>query len=102
MERMRPRSWSAPGAGARHLADLDLPNKADPQRTVLTWDARQSRLQLISRIVCECGARPRWVEGLVAIPQVEFSSGCNLAVLALGACLSPGDLCLEDIRSLKQ
>jgi DNA-binding NtrC family response regulator len=102
MERMRPRSWSAPGSGAPHLADLDPPSKSDPEWTVLMWDDRESRLQLISRIVAECGARPRWVEGLSAIPQVEFSCRCNLAVVALGACPSPGDLCLEGIRSLKQ
>jgi DNA-binding NtrC family response regulator len=102
MERMRPRSWSAPGSGAPHLADLDPPSKSDLQRTVLMWDPRESRLQLISRIVAECGARPRWVEELSAIPQMEFSCRCNLAVVALGACPSPGDLCLEGIRSLKQ
>jgi hypothetical protein len=102
MERMQPRSWSAPGAGAPHLADLDLPNKADPEWTVLMWDARQARPPLISRIVCECGARPRWVDGLSAIPPVEFSRRCNLAVVALGACPSPGALCLEGIRRLKQ
>jgi DNA-binding NtrC family response regulator len=102
MESMRPRSWSAPGSGAPHLADLDPSSKSDLLWTVLMWDPRESRLQLISRIVAECGARPRWVDGLSAIPQIESSCRCNLAVVALGACPSPGDLCLEGIRSLKQ
>jgi hypothetical protein len=99
---MQPRSWSAPSAGAPPLADLDPPNKSEPEWTVLMWDGRQSRLQLINRIACECGAQPRWVEGLPAIPQVEFSRRCNLAVVALGSCPSPGDPCLEGIRSLKR
>src|SRR5262245_40407723 len=102
MESMRPRSWSAPGTGALHRADLDRPNKVDPEWTVLMWDAQQSRLQFISRIVSECGARPCWVDGLSAISQVEFSGDCSLAVVALGACPSPGALCLEGIRSLKR
>src|SRR5262245_886790 len=102
MERMRPRSWLAPDSGALHRADLDTPNKSDPQWTVLMWDPRQSRLQLISRIVSECGARPCWVDELLALPPVEFFWGCNLAVVALGAYPLPGDLALEGIRGLKQ
>jgi DNA-binding NtrC family response regulator len=102
MESMQPRSWSAPGIDALHRADLDRPNKVDPEWTVLMWDAQQSRLQFTSRIVSECGARPRWVDALSAMSQVAFSGDCSLAVVALGACSSPGALCLEGIRSLKR
>jgi DNA-binding NtrC family response regulator len=102
MESMRPHSWSAPDSGTLQRTALDTPNTSAPQGTVLIWDPRDARLQLISRIVSACGARPRWVEELSAIPQVEFFCGCNLAIVALGACPPPGDLVLAGIRGLKQ
>lgn len=102
MDRTPPRSRSDPGLANAHSVDLHSLNKSDPQRTVIVWDSRGSRHQLISRVVSACGARPRWVDDFLAIQQVELSQGCSLAVVALGACPSPDDLGLEIIRSLKR
>lgn len=96
--RLHPDQDSAnPPPAGRHK-----PNESDPTWTVIMWDARVSRHQAMSRVVSECGARPHWLGDLLAIQQVEFSCSCNLAVVALGACQSPGDISLQVIRSLQQ
>lgn len=102
MERLPPHSQPDPGSANPHSIDLHLLNPSDPQWTIIAWDARRSRHHLIDRVVSACGARPRWVEGVLAIQQVEFSHRCSLAVVALGACPSPDDIGLEIIRSLKR
>jgi transcriptional regulator with GAF, ATPase, and Fis domain len=84
------------------MAAGHLPNMATPQPTVIACDPKGTRHQLISHVVSECGSRARWVEDVLVIQQVEFSCASNLAIVALGACPSPGDPCLEAIQSLKR
>ena len=102
METRQPHAWSAPGSALPRLAAPDLPDTSEPPWTVLLWDPRPARLQVVSRLIAACGARLRCNDEVSAIPQVESSRGCALAVVALGACPSPGDLGVEAIRSLKQ
>jgi hypothetical protein len=102
MDTTRPPSRSDPGSANLQSANLHPPNQSDSQWTIIAWDAQRSRHHLISRMVAACGARPHWVEGLLAVQQVEFSRRCSLAVVALGACPSPDDAGLQIIRSLKR
>lgn len=73
-----------------------------PGATVIIWELKRSRLELISRVVSECGGRPRMVEAFSAVQEVEFSVQCSAAVVALGARPPLGDLALEVIRNLKE
>src|SRR4030095_6434917 len=79
-----------------------LRDTSKPAWTVLLWDPRPARLQVVSRLIVACGTRLQCNDEVSAIPQVESSRSCALAVVALGACPSPGDLGVEAIRSLKQ
>ena len=63
MERTQPPSPSAPESVLPPLGDLALQHDIDPQWTVLIWEPQPTRLQLITRIVSDCGAQPHWVEG---------------------------------------
>jgi DNA-binding NtrC family response regulator len=74
----------------------------DPRGTILVWDPRPSRFQLVRHIIAACGARACRVEGLSAIRHVESREGCHLAVVALEACPAPGEIGLEGIRGLKR
>jgi transcriptional regulator with GAF, ATPase, and Fis domain len=69
--------------------------------TVIVWDHRRSRLQLITRLVSECGASARW-ENFSEIQETEFSLACSIALVALGTRPNPDHLGLEVIRTLKQ
>jgi transcriptional regulator with GAF, ATPase, and Fis domain len=102
MERTRRHSSSDSGLPFQHTAARHLPDTTTPQPTVIACDPKGTRHQLISHIVSECGARPRWVNDFLAIQQVESFCVSNLAIVALGACPSPGDPCLEAIQSLKR
>jgi transcriptional regulator with GAF, ATPase, and Fis domain len=102
MKSTQPPSWSAPGLAASQLTDLNFIPTSTPQCTVIIWDHRPSRLQLIRRIVAQCGALPRRVEEASAFQEVECASNCNLAVIALGMCPSPVNLNLESISTLKR
>jgi transcriptional regulator with PAS, ATPase and Fis domain len=75
---------------------------SDSSFSVIVWDRRRSRLQLITRLVSECGARLQQVESFSAIQESEFSLVRSIALVALGARPSPNDLGLEVIRNLKQ
>jgi hypothetical protein len=75
---------------------------SDPSLTVIVWDHQRSRLELITRLVFECGARAHWVDSFSAIQGTELSLACSIALVAVGACPSPDDLGLEVIRTLKQ
>jgi transcriptional regulator with GAF, ATPase, and Fis domain len=92
---------------------LELPSGllSDPQHvlkpsdlslTVIVWDHQRSRLQLITRLVSECGARAHWVENFSAIQDTELALACSIALVAVGARPSPDDLGLEVVRTLKQ
>src|SRR5215813_12303793 len=102
MERTQPHSWLDVGLPFQHAAASHLPATAIPQPTVIVCDPKGTHHQLISRVVSECGASPRWVNDFFAIPQIESSGVCNLAMVGLGACPSPGDHSLETIHSLKR
>jgi transcriptional regulator with GAF, ATPase, and Fis domain len=75
---------------------------SDPSLTVIVWDHQRSRLQLITRLVSECGARAHWVENFSTIEETELSLACSIALVAVGARPSPDDLGLEVSRTLKQ
>jgi DNA-binding NtrC family response regulator len=102
METRQPLSWSAPDSALPRLAAPGLRDTSEPAWTVLLWDPRPARLQVASRLIVACGARLRCNDEVSAIPQVASSRDCALAVVALGACPSPGDLGVEAIHSLKQ
>jgi Sigma-54 interaction domain len=100
MERTQPCSRSDAGSTYQHGAAPHLRDTTTPQPTIIACDPKGTRHQLISRVVSECGARPRWVEDFLALQHVESSCVSNLALVALGACPSPGDPSLETIQSL--
>jgi transcriptional regulator with GAF, ATPase, and Fis domain len=102
MQRTQPHSWFAPDSDAPARTNLDPLRTSNPQQTVIMWNPQRSCPQLIARIVLECGAQPCWIEEVSAVQQVEFSPRCDLAIVALEACPSPGDLGFEGIRSLKR
>src|SRR5215831_4153125 len=102
MQRTRPHSRLDGGSPFQHAAARHLPDTASPQPTVIVCDPKGTRHHLISRVVSECGARPCWVNDVFAIQQMESSGVCNLAMVGLGACPSPGDLRLETVDSLKR
>jgi transcriptional regulator with PAS, ATPase and Fis domain len=102
MERARRHSPSDSGLPFQHTATHGLPDMTTPQPTVIACDPKETRHQLISCVVSECGARPRWVKDFVAIQQVESSRVSNFAIVALGACPSHDDPSLEAIHSLKR
>jgi transcriptional regulator with PAS, ATPase and Fis domain len=101
MERARPRSSSDSGLSFQHMAAPHLPNISLPP-TIIACDPKGTRHQLISHVLSECGARPRWVNDFSAIQQVDSSCVSNLALVALGACPSPDATCLEAIQRLTQ
>ena len=102
MGAIQPPSQSNPGSVTLQPVNLHPPNLFYPQWTAMAWDAPRSRRHLISRVVSACRTRPRWIEGIPALEQVEFAHRCSLAVVALGACPSPDDMGLQNIRSLKR
>lgn len=102
MDTTQPPSPSEPGSAPLQPRNPHPPNQDDSQWTVIAWDARRSRHQLISHVVSACGARPRWVEDALVLQQVELSQQCRLAVVALGSYPSSDNLELEIIRSLKR
>lgn len=73
-----------------------------PFLSVIVWDDKRTRHQLITRLISECEARCHWVARLSAIQEIEFSPTCSIALVALGARPSPAEPGLEVIRALKQ
>jgi two-component system response regulator AtoC len=69
---------------------------------VIVWDHRRARLHLVSRVIAECGARPRWIDDLSTIQETEFSVRESVVLVALGGSPSSGSLGLEVVRCLKQ
>jgi transcriptional regulator with PAS, ATPase and Fis domain len=102
MDTTQPPSPSEPGSSTLQPRNPHPLNQDDSQWTVIAWDARRSRHHLISHVVSACGARPRWVENVPALQQVELSQRCHLAVVALGSYPSSDNLGLEIVRSLKR
>lgn len=95
-------SWSTRGLATPHPAPLDLPQESETEWTVIIWDKRPSRLQLVRRVLENCRIRACLIDDLSALEQIQCSDGCSTAVVALGACSFPGDHGLEVIRHLKQ
>jgi transcriptional regulator with GAF, ATPase, and Fis domain len=87
-------------SGPKH--EVNLPQNPDSPLSVIVWDHERSRLGLVARLISECSAHPRLIESFSAIQKTDCSLNCGIAVVALGACPSPGDLTLEIIRTLKQ
>lgn len=102
METTQLHTWSDLCSIPQPTADPYILNTAAPQWTVIAYDPNETRHQLISRILLECGARPRWVNDVIALQPVQSSGLSHLAIVALGARPSPGDRCLEAIQSLKR
>jgi transcriptional regulator with PAS, ATPase and Fis domain len=69
---------------------------------VIVWDDNHSRSKLIKRILSECGAQPRWIDGLSAIEGLEPSSSCGVALVGIGSRPNVDDFALSPIRTLKQ
>ena len=102
METRQPHAWFTGDTALPQVAELAPPYTTKPPWTVLLWDPRPSRLEVVSRLIATCGARLQCNDEVSTIPQVESLRGCALAMVALDACPSPGDLGVEAIRSLKQ
>jgi DNA-binding NtrC family response regulator len=102
METTQRHSWSAPELVLPPIADPHSHRTSQSQPTILLWDPRPSRRQFVSRIIAEYNVRLRCSEEVSAISQIECSSVCTLAVVALGACPSSDDIRLEAIRGLKR
>jgi len=81
--------------------DRDPLNASNVEATVIVWDYKGARRQLIGRVIEACGARSVTIEGLLAIQSLESSLCCNIAVVAVGIGASPSGLGLEIIRRLK-
>jgi transcriptional regulator with PAS, ATPase and Fis domain len=102
MDRERTCSRSASDAYVSPPVIPALLRTPEPQWTILVWDPRPSRFQLINRIIVECGGRVCRLERFSAIQHIDGHYGCNLAIIALEACLAPDAVGLEGIRSLKR
>lgn len=102
MERKNPGSFP----DSNHVvAQPDRPRmtlKDDSRSRVVVYDHHPSRLQAIHRVIFECGARPRAIDGPSAIEAVEPSSNCSVALVGIGARPSADDVALNAIRTLKQ
>jgi transcriptional regulator with PAS, ATPase and Fis domain len=101
MERTQPHSRPYLASAIQNTPHSHSMGKSDRPWTIIAWDPQKSRYPLINGILAACGAQPRWFEEVTAVQQAELSRCCCLAVVALGACPSPGDYSLEVVRSLK-
>ncbi len=102
MDGNEPHACTDSGTAVPPEPELTTPQAPNSSLTVLIWDHRPERSQVISRIISECGARARWIKDVSTIPQCVLACDCNLAIIALGASPSLGPLNLETIRSLKR
>jgi transcriptional regulator with PAS, ATPase and Fis domain len=102
MERKNPGSFPDSNQAVAHPERPGTTLKRDSDSIVVVWDQHPSRLQAIHRIVFECAARPRAIDGLSAIEDVEPSPNCTVAVVGIGACPSVDDVALNAIRTLRQ
>jgi hypothetical protein len=78
------------------------PNECNPQPIVVIWDQHLPRLSSIARAVYTCEAYPNPVEGYPDIIETKFSTGCSVALVALGEYPSDESRSLEVVRILKQ
>lgn len=101
MKSKEPHSRSNLGSATLHPAHPALPRESETEWTVIIWDDCPSRLQLVRCVLAQCGIRARVIEDFSALEQLPCSDRGNTAVIAVGACPSPGDLGLEIIRDLK-
>lgn len=81
-------------------ADGPVLQELDPKWTVVIRDPQQSRRQLISDVLGECGIQLSCVDVTSALELVDHSSCSSIAVVSLGACPSTSNL--QAIHSLKQ
>ncbi len=87
MKNMLSHSWPNARVTTSPLAGRDSLHVSDPKCTVLVWDRKKSRRQLLDHIVEECQIHSCWLEELSAIEHVERSPYCRIAVVALGTYL---------------
>ena len=71
METGQPHAWSVPGPALPRLTAPDLRDTSEPPWTVLLWDPRPARLEVVSHLIVACGAYLRCNDEVSAIPQVE-------------------------------
>lgn len=80
--------------------DIDVETDDSLWKVVL-WESQTSRMQLIERVVTDCGARPYWVGQLSDIEKAARSS-CCAAVVALGTYQTDDTLASKVVGSMKQ
>jgi hypothetical protein len=102
MERTSPQSGSDSSMALHPPGESDPRLTSAPHWSVPIWDTRASRLQRVDRVISACGARPRYIEMISALSQVERSQHSHVAVVALGEPPSSDDLGLEAIYSLRR
>src|SRR5919197_6235582 len=84
MESTWPHLHPVPDAAIPARAPLTSPHTAAPPRTVLLWDPHPDRLQIVSRLIAACGARPCGLPAAATLPHTGDACRCPLAVVALG------------------
>ncbi|HEX9146495.1 MAG TPA: sigma 54-interacting transcriptional regulator [Candidatus Binatia bacterium] len=102
MERKNPGSFPDSNQVVAHPERSGTTPKNDSDSIVVVWDQHPFRLQTIQRIVFECGARPRAIDGLSAIDDIAPSLNCTVALVAIGGRPSAADVALNAIRALRQ
>src|SRR5262245_55314308 len=105
MKSKEPHSWSTlgcDGVATLHPRLPDFPHEPETEWTVVIWDDRPLRRQLIRRVAEQCGIRAWVINDLSELERIQCSDYCSTVVLALGTCPLPDDLSLEVIRNLKQ
>ena len=97
MEKTYPALPSEPLSDPKHV--LKPP---DSSFSVIVWEHQRTRLELITRLISQCGAGAHWADSLPTIQQTECSPTCPIALVALGAPPATENLGLQVIRALKQ
>ena len=92
---------SPEGFASSGRAELGRTNASSPWY-VIAADCQSSRLQLVSRVISDCGAFSRPFSGLAQFVPEEATDTCTLAVVALESKPAPGHPSLEVLRALKR
>ena len=97
-----PHSWPDCDSVTARDPEPTRPEGPDCDDTVIVWDPQSSRLPLMRQIVEDSNLRLRRVQDLASLEDERHWKASSIAVVALGARPSPGDVALEVIRTLKQ
>jgi DNA-binding NtrC family response regulator len=97
-----PHSWPDGDSVTARDPEPIRPEGPDGDDTVIVCDPQTSRLSLLRQIVEDSNLRLRGIQDLARLEDERYWKASSIAVVALGARPSPGDVALEVIRTLKQ